>query len=90
MHERAFAKQGGTFEMVQLWVNRPRAHKMTNPRYQTLTSSAISKVELGGGNYARVIAGKLGGVEGPAQTFTPVNLFDLSLTRGEVLLTVPP
>src|ERR671912_123486 len=28
-HERAFARQGGTFEMVQLWVNLPRAHKMS-------------------------------------------------------------
>src|SRR5882762_7748994 len=30
-HEREFARRGGTFEMVQLWVNLPRAHKMSAP-----------------------------------------------------------
>src|SRR5215212_6385197 len=35
-HERDFASKGGTFEMIQLWVNLPRALKMSAPRYQTL------------------------------------------------------
>src|SRR5215472_14677614 len=36
MHEREFAQNGGLFEMIQLWVNLPRAFKMSQPRYQTL------------------------------------------------------
>ena len=35
-HSRDFAKKGGEFEMVQLWVNLPAKHKMTKPRYQSL------------------------------------------------------
>ena len=82
MHEREFAKKGGTFEMVQLWVNLPKAHKMSTPRYQTLTKEAIPVVQLEEAGYARVIAGELKGVKGPARTFTPVNVFDVRLKAG--------
>src|SRR6185436_20133873 len=37
MHSEAFTKSGGTFEVVQLWVNLPAKDKMTPPRYQELT-----------------------------------------------------
>jgi len=82
MHEREFAKKGGTFEMVQLWVNLPKAHKLSKPRYQGLTNENIPHVRLGGAGYARVIAGELNGTQGPAKTFTPVNVFDVRLKAG--------
>lgn len=41
LHERDWAKQGGTLQAVQLWVNLPSSHKMTAPRYQTLETEAI-------------------------------------------------
>ena len=82
MHEREFARQGGTFEMVQLWVNLPKAQKMSRPRYQTLLNEQIPVVQLGSGGSARVIAGELDGVRGPAKTFTPVNVFDVRLKAG--------
>jgi redox-sensitive bicupin YhaK (pirin superfamily) len=81
-HGREFTEQGGTFEMVQLWVNLPRAVKMSAPRYQAILSEQIPAVELGEGSVARVIAGELKGVRGPAHTFTPVNVFDLRLAAG--------
>jgi quercetin 2,3-dioxygenase len=81
-HEREFTKNGGTFEMVQLWVNLPKAQKMSRPRYQTLTKETIPVVQLGAAGYARVIAGELAGVKGPAQTFTPVSVFDVRLKAG--------
>jgi redox-sensitive bicupin YhaK (pirin superfamily) len=81
-HEREFARKGGTFEMVQLWVNLPKAKKMSKPRYQTLTKENIPVVQLGAAGYARIIAGELSGVAGPAKTFTPVNLFDVRLNAG--------
>jgi quercetin 2,3-dioxygenase len=90
MHEQEFARKGGTFEMVQLWVNLPKAHKMSRPRYQTLGKESISVVQLGPAGYARVIAGELAGVKGPAQTFTPVNVFDVRLKAGNgAELTLP-
>lgn len=81
-HEREFAKQGGVFEMVQLWVNLPRADKMSRPRYQAIASEKIPVAQVGSGGYARVIAGALNGVKGPAETFTPINVFDVRLKSG--------
>jgi redox-sensitive bicupin YhaK (pirin superfamily) len=88
-HERAFAQEGGTFEMVQLWVNLPKVFKMSAPRYQTIASQDIPVAKLGPAGYARVIAGELNGVKGPAKTFTPINVLDVRLkagTRTELLL----
>jgi redox-sensitive bicupin YhaK (pirin superfamily) len=83
LHEEEFTKNGGTFEMVQLWVNLPKAQKMSKPRYQGITKAQIPVIELEGGGHARVIAGELLGRLGPAKTFTQVNLFDVILKAGE-------
>jgi hypothetical protein len=83
LHEAEFTKNGGVFEMVQLWVNLPKAEKMSKPRYQAITKGQIPVIELAGGGHARVIAGELLGRLGPAKTFTPVNLFDVILKAGE-------
>ena len=82
-HEREFAKNGGVFEMVQLWVNLPKSVKMSAPRYQAVTKDQIPLVKLGVESYARVIAGELNGAKGTAKTFTPVTLLDLRLKAGE-------
>src|SRR5580658_4930980 len=90
LHEREFTKAGGTFEMIQLWVNLPKAYKMSAPRYQGISSAQIPTVFWGAGASARVIAGELDGVRGPAKTFTPVNLFDMKLAAGSrVELSLP-
>lgn len=89
-HEKEFTRQGGTFEMIQLWVNLPKADKMSPPRYQAITKEQIPVAELGGAGYARVIAGELDGVRGPAQTFTPINVLDVRLNAGhEAVLNLP-
>lgn len=83
MHERAFAAQGGTLEGIQLWVNLPKAHKMSPPRYQTLVKEDIPEVDLdGGAGQLRIIAGEFLGIRGPARTFSPVSLYDLRLAAG--------
>lgn len=81
-HGREFTDAGGTFEMVQLWVNLPKAYKMSAPRYQGILNEQVPLVDLAPGASARVIAGELNGVKGPAMTFTPVNLIDLRLKAG--------
>lgn len=83
-HGQAFTEAGGTFEMVQLWVNLPAAFKMTKPRYQGITSADIPEVPLGTGVVGRLIAGELAGQKGPAQTFTPVTLIDVRMEAGGV------
>src|SRR5690242_17559990 len=83
-HGRDFARRGGAFEMVQLWVNLPARHKMTPPRYQAIEAATIPSVALPGGQgTARVIAGQLAAVTGPAKTFTPIHAWDLRLARGQ-------
>jgi redox-sensitive bicupin YhaK (pirin superfamily) len=90
MHAQEFAEKGGTFEMVQLWVNLPKAVKMSAPRYQGITKEQIPSVVLGKSGQARIIAGELDGVKGPATTFTAINVFDVRLKAGDaVKLSLP-
>jgi redox-sensitive bicupin YhaK (pirin superfamily) len=89
-HSEEFAKQGGTLEMVQLWVNLPARLKMTKPGYQAILNKQIPSIDLrNGSGKARIIAGEFDGHQGPAQTFTPMNVVDLKLKKGEFTLPVP-
>lgn len=89
-HGWEFTQGGGNFEMVQLWVNLPKAHKMSPPRYQAIARGTIPVVILAQGVTARVIAGELQGVTGPAHTFTPLNVIDMHLLAGtKVHLPLP-
>jgi redox-sensitive bicupin YhaK (pirin superfamily) len=82
-HEKEFAKAGGDFQMVQLWVNLPAKDKMSKPKYQEIANGTMGKVNLpdDAGNID-VIAGKFGSTKGPASTFTPVNLMNAKLNKG--------
>ena len=85
-HEKEFSKKGGPFEMVQLWVNLPKKDKQTPAHYQAITLDQMGKIELpGNSGLINVIAGKFNDVTGPANTYSPVNLFDIKLKKnGEV------
>ena len=89
-HERAFSRQGGQLDFVQLWVNLPAKDKMSPPKYQEIAASRIPVATLPGGGQLRVIAGELAGLTGSASTFSPVIVADLTLTDGQAeTLTVP-
>ena len=82
-HEKEFSKEGGDFQMVQLWVNLPAKDKMSKPKYQGIVNSEINKYELPGNDgIIEVIAGEYNGTLGAATTFTPVNLFNAKLNKG--------
>ncbi|NYT61036.1 pirin family protein [Alcaligenaceae bacterium] len=82
-HSPEFTRTGGSLEMVQLWVNLPAKDKMAAPGYQTILDSNIPSVDLGeGAGRVRVIAGSYQGHQGPAKTFTPMNVWDLRLQQG--------
>jgi quercetin 2,3-dioxygenase len=82
-HSTAYSLSGGPFQMVQLWVNLPARDKMTAPGYQAIADADIPPVPLAGGaGQARLIAGQWGGARGPAHTFTPMNVWDVSLNAG--------
>ena len=90
-HSPAFAKTGGRFRMVQLWVNLPAKDKMAPGGYQGIVAADIPVVDLpDAAGTARVIAGELLGRTGPARTFTPINLWDVKLNRdAELTLDLP-
>ncbi len=82
-HSPEFTRNGGTLEMVQLWVNLPARDKMSTPKYQSLLNEDIPVVELpGNAGKVRVIAGDFDGQQGSAQTFTPINVWDIRLNQG--------
>jgi redox-sensitive bicupin YhaK (pirin superfamily) len=89
-HSEGFAKNGGTLEMVQLWVNLPAKLKMTKPGYQAILDKQIPAIHLtNGAGQARIIAGEFDGQQGPAHTFTPMNVIDLKLKKGSTSIPVP-
>lgn len=90
-HGKEFAQKGGRFEMVQLWVNLPQKNKMNKPRYQGLPKASIPEIELPqGSGKLRLIAGEYNNQKGPAQTFSPINMWDMRLKAGSHLnLKVP-
>lgn len=82
-HEENWSKQGGDFQMVQLWVNLPAKDKMSQPKYQDITNDKINKYKLDNNSgEIEVIAGKYRDTEGSAFTFTPLNLFNAKLNKG--------
>ena len=91
LHEKEWAKNGGTLHAIQLWVNLPRASKMSAPGYQTILNGDIPVIDLDGGvGQLRVIAGSFLGHKGPAHTVTPVELYDLQVKAGKgVTLALP-
>lgn len=46
-HETEWAKEGGIFQMVQLWVNLPAKDKMSAPKYQAIKNSEMEKSGFG-------------------------------------------
>ncbi len=82
-HEQTYTKTGGAFEMLQLWINLPKAHKMTPAKYQSIVHTEKPTVHLPGNmGTVYVVAGEYKGVKGIASTFSPVHMYDMHLNAG--------
>jgi redox-sensitive bicupin YhaK (pirin superfamily) len=98
-HSKEFTTKGGTFEMCQLWVNLPKKDKMSKPGYQLIHNQQIPVVKLPLGvtdddaeevlGTARIIAGDLGSTKGKAKTFSPVQMWDVSLPKAGSEIDLP-
>ena len=74
---------GGLFPGFQLWVNLPAKDKWLAPRYQDLRGGDVGLLTTPGGDtLLRLIAGDLGGLEGPGSTHTPITLIHATLHPG--------
>jgi quercetin 2,3-dioxygenase len=84
-HEEELTRRGGSLHMMQLWVNLPRKDKLAPPAYQGLEAKSFPNIALPGGGNVRVLAGEYDGARGPARTFTPITMLDVTLRAGEEL-----
>ena len=77
-HEQTYLKKGGAFEMLQLWINLPKKHKMAPAKYQSIVHSSKPKVSLPNNmGEVYVVAGEYDGVKGVASTYSPVHMYDI-------------
>ncbi|MBA4214824.1 MAG: quercetin 2,3-dioxygenase [Polaromonas sp.] len=90
-HSEAYARSGGPFRMVQLWVNLPARDKMAPPGYQGISAAQTPTVALpDGAGTVRLIAGMFQGALGPARTFTPMQVWDVQLKAGHTVALPAP
>ncbi|WP_111859247.1 pirin family protein [Acinetobacter sp. CFCC 10889] len=83
----AFSKQGGAFEIVQLWVNLPAKDKLNPARYQSLKKENIPVIHLeNDAGMVRVIAGEYTDQQGIAKTHTPIMVLDIALKAGQTAI----
>jgi redox-sensitive bicupin YhaK (pirin superfamily) len=81
-HEKEFSRQGGIFQMVQLWVNLPAKDKMTPAKYQAIENKDMGRYILNDGqSVVEIIAGEYMSTRGPAFTFTPVSMFNARIKK---------
>ncbi len=81
--------EGGVGHGLQLWVNLPSYLRRTAPKYQALTNDQLVRA-TGDGWTAEVVAGSILGVEGPAETHTPITYARLTLQPGTELSIPTP
>ncbi|MBB5934005.1 pirin family protein [Streptomyces zagrosensis] len=88
----ALVLSGGLFHGLQLWVNLPRENKMMGPRYQEIGGGQVKLLtSADGGALLRLIAGDLGGHQGPGSTHTPITMVHATVSPGaEVTLPWRP
>ncbi len=72
----------GTMWGFQFWANLPAAKKMMPPRYRDVKAADIPEVEAENGVKVRVVAGEMGGVQGPVR--------DIVIEPAMLDITVPP
>lgn len=82
---------GGVQELVQLWINVPKAHKWDEPFYQSVTREEQPRVLEQEGVDLRLASGEYDGATGPLKSFTPVISIRGSISQGKrVQFTTTP
>jgi redox-sensitive bicupin YhaK (pirin superfamily) len=85
MPSEEFQRSGGRMHGFQLWVNLPRAEKMTKPRYQEIPNSQIPKATSADGLVTvSVLAGEAMGEKAVIETRTPIIYLHYRLEPGGV------
>ena len=76
-------QKGGLFHGVQLWVNLPGDAKWNAPHYQDIRGGQVGLgASSDAGALVRVIAGKVGEIDGPGSTYTPMTMVHATVEGG--------
>ncbi|UCC93298.1 MAG: pirin family protein [Thermoplasmata archaeon] len=78
LHQEMPKKRDGKVWGYQLWLNLAAKDKMVPARYQALDDDMIPVTE-GEAMTVKVIAGAWGGEKGPADTYYPIDYFDVRM-----------
>jgi len=91
MPSREIRDQGGRVHGFQIWVNLPAKLKMTRPRYQEVSGSAIPQAASADGRArVRVVAGEALGAKAVIATHIPIVYQDWTLDAGaDVAVALP-
>lgn len=90
-HEKEFAKKDRVLHMIQLWVNLPKEHKLTAPKYQAIKANQMGRYCTEDDLLNAIIyAGEAFGVQGPASTFSPMNIYKIEIKKGKEILLEEP
>jgi hypothetical protein len=85
VHSEMPEQEHGLMRGFQLWVNLPAKDKMTAPKYQEFSAEKIPQARPIDGVQVKVIAGRVGEVEGPVrQPATDPLYLDIVLQPGTV------
>jgi redox-sensitive bicupin YhaK (pirin superfamily) len=79
----AFLREGGSLEILQLWINLPARLKMTRPRYLGVQAEQIPVLTCDEDRVAvNLVAGTWGGRTGPISSLTGVFMTTIAFKRG--------
>ena len=77
----------GAMYGFQLWANLPASQKMMPPRYRDITAEQVPEVELENGVKVKVIAGSIGGAQGPMDDIViDPEYFDCTVPAGQTFI----
>lgn len=76
--------EGITAHSLQLWVNLPKAHKMTKPRYQNLKSEDMP-VRQEEGAMIKVFSGSSGDVKSSTLNYIPITMVEITARPGHTV-----
>jgi len=88
---QSLARDGGDFEIIQLWINAPAVRKFDTPEYFSLQKDKIPLMSLDSDNISvAIVAGKFMNLSGPVYSAVPLTILRLDFTpSGSVELPIP-
>lgn len=82
-----FLKQGGTAQLLQIWINLPAQNKQLAGSFRHFNTSVLPEIETTNG-WLKVIIGEYAGKKSAIDTQTPMFLYHLKIKKGK-LVTLP-